>query len=240
MVVSAPAEAPAARRNDPAQYEQLANQWWEPRGPFAMLHWIAAARAERIPPASRPGAVLLDVACGGGLLAPHLAGLGYRHVGVDLSATAARVASERGVVVARGDVGRLPVADGAADLVVAGELLEHVADVEGVVAEMVRLLRPGGTAVFDTIADTRWARLSLVTISERLPGGPPPRIHDPALFVSPVRLRGAFAAHGMEVGLNGLRPHPPDYLRFLLDRSRTVRMVASRSLAGLYQGWGVK
>jgi 2-polyprenyl-6-hydroxyphenyl methylase/3-demethylubiquinone-9 3-methyltransferase len=134
----------------------------------------------------------------------------------------------------------VPLPDGFADVIVAGELLEHVPDVEGVVAEMARLLRPGGTAVFDTIADTRWARLSLVSVGERIPGGPPPRIHDPALFVSPVRLRGAFADQGMTVHLTGLRPARLDYLRFLRDRSRTVRMVPTTSLAGLYQGWGVK
>lgn len=237
--MSAPAAATSRPRNHPGQYDDLASEWWKPGGAFAALHWLAAARARLIPPAHGQDARLVDLGCGAGLLAPHVP-TGYEHHGVDLNARALTQAAGRGVRTLQADVTAVPLPDGFADVVVAGELLEHVADVEGVVAEMVRLLRPGGTAVFDTIADTRWARLSLVTISERLPGGPPPRIHDPALFVSPVRLRGAFAAHGMEVGLNGLRPHPPDYLRFLLDRSRTVRMVASRSLAGLYQGWGVK
>ena len=41
-------------RNDPAQYDELADQWWEPAGGFAMLHWLAASRAELIPPAA-PG-----------------------------------------------------------------------------------------------------------------------------------------------------------------------------------------
>jgi len=139
-----------------------------------------------------------------------------------------------------GDATDVPLPDGFADVVVAGELLEHVPDPERVIAEAVRLLRPGGTVVFDTIADTRWARLSLVTVGERLPGGPPPRIHDPALFLAPNRVRRAFAAHGMTVTLQGLQPHPLDYLRFLADRSRTVRMVPSRSLAALYRGSGVK
>jgi 2-polyprenyl-6-hydroxyphenyl methylase/3-demethylubiquinone-9 3-methyltransferase len=69
-------------RNDPAQYDELADQWWEPAGDFAMLHWLAASRAEHIPPAPRPGALLVDLACGGGLMAPHAAALGYRHVGI--------------------------------------------------------------------------------------------------------------------------------------------------------------
>src|ERR1035441_10109055 len=78
--------APVPRvRNDPAQYDDLAGQWWDPRGTFAMLHWLARARAALVPPAARPGAVLVDMGCGAGLLAPHVAGLGYRLVGVDLT-----------------------------------------------------------------------------------------------------------------------------------------------------------
>lgn len=234
--------APVRPRNDPAQYDDLADTWWDPAGPFAALHWLAAARGERIPPAERPGARLVDLGCGAGLLAPHVPA-GYEHHGVDLGAPALEQAAARGVVTHRADVTAVPLEDGFADVVVAGELLEHVPDVEGVAAEAVRLLRPGGTVVLDTIAPGWWAELSLVRIGERLPGGPPPRIHDPALFVAPTRLRRAFAAapHGsVPLTLRGLRPHARDYLRFLRDRRRTVRFVPVRSLRALYQGWGVK
>src|SRR4051794_41970309 len=70
-------------RNDPAQYDALADEWWRPAGGFAALHWLAASRAEHIPPAASPDAVLVDLACGGGLMAPHVARLGYRPVGGD-------------------------------------------------------------------------------------------------------------------------------------------------------------
>ena len=72
------------RRNDPAQYDGLADQWWEASGGFAALHWLAASRAEHIPQAPGPDAVLVDLACGGGLMAPHASRLGYRHVGWDV------------------------------------------------------------------------------------------------------------------------------------------------------------
>ncbi|HEX4721482.1 MAG TPA: methyltransferase domain-containing protein, partial [Pseudonocardiaceae bacterium] len=87
----------AVRRNDPTQYDDLVSEWWEPRGKFAMLHWLAAARAALVPPASRPGAVLVDLGCGGGLTAPHLAELGYRHVGVDVTHSALRQSARHGV-----------------------------------------------------------------------------------------------------------------------------------------------
>ena len=158
----------AAVLNDPLQYDDLSGQWWDLRGRFAMLHWIAAARARLVPPATREGSVLVDVACGGGLLAPHVAHLGHRHVGVDLSRTAVHVARRHGVQVVRGDAQRLPFPDGAADVVVAGEVLEHVPDLPTAVREACRVLRPGGTLVVDTLAATRWARFSSITVAERL------------------------------------------------------------------------
>jgi 2-polyprenyl-6-hydroxyphenyl methylase/3-demethylubiquinone-9 3-methyltransferase len=226
-------------RNDPGQYDELVDHWWRPDGEFAALHWLARSRATLLPPAAREGAVLLDVACGGGLLAGHLPP-GYRHVGVDLTASALRLAREHGVEVVRGDVTALPFADGCADVVVAGEILEHVRDVGTVVAELARVLRPGGTVVVDTIADTRWARFSLVTVGERLPGGPPRHVHDPALFVSPEWLRAEFARHSIDLDLSGLRFSVKDYLAFLVRRTRPVRMLPTASLAAVYQGVGRK
>lgn len=228
-------------RNDPAQYDDLAGEWWRPRGAFAMLHWIAAARARLVPPAPRPGAVLLDVACGGGLLGPHLAATGYRHVGVDLSPTATRVARAHGLTaVARADVRALPLAEGAADVVVAGEILEHVADLPRVVAECCRVLRPGGTLVVDTIAATRLAHLLVVTVAERIPGAAPPDLHDPALFVDRDALVRECARHGVTLRLNGLRPSFVDLMGWLTLLRPDVRMVRTRSTAVLFQGVGVK
>src|ERR687898_999376 len=161
------------RRNDPAQYDGLADQWWEASGGFAALHWLAASRAEHIPQAPGPDAVLVDLACGGGLMAPHAARPGYRHVGVDLGAQGLRVAREHGVLAVRGSVLAVPLADGCADVVVAGEILEHVEDDVGVLAECARLLRPGGTLVIDGLASGRLSVLINVHLLERLPGGPP-------------------------------------------------------------------
>jgi 2-polyprenyl-6-hydroxyphenyl methylase/3-demethylubiquinone-9 3-methyltransferase len=230
----------ATKRNDLALYDHLVAEWWRPGGAFAMLHWLAAARGAMVPPASRDGAVLVDLGCGGGLLAPHIAGKGYRHIGVDLVASALAQATCHGVTPIRADVREGPLRDGCADVVSAGELLEHVADPRRVLAEGCRLLRPGGLLVLDTIAATRLARFVAVTVAERVPGGAPPGIHDPALFVPPSLVVDECARHGVRMRVRGVRPGLRRFVRWLLTRRGVVPMVRTRSTAVLYQGRGIK
>src|SRR5205085_7073841 len=111
-------------RNDPGQYDDLAGEWWRPGSPLSMLYWLARARARLIPPASREGAVLVDLGCGGGLLAPHVADKGYTHVGVDLIVSGLEQSAAHGIAPVLADARRLPFADGSVDVVSAGELLE--------------------------------------------------------------------------------------------------------------------
>ena len=228
------------RRNDPAQYDQLADQWWQPTGGFAMLHWLAASRAQHIPPAARPGAVLVDLACGGGLMAPHVARLGYRHVGVDLGLAGLRVAREHGMAAVRGSVLAVPLADGCADVVLAGEVLEHVEDDGQVITECARLLRPGGALVIDAIARTRLADLIAVRIAERIPGGPPPGIHDPALFVDRASLLATAERAGLDLRLVGLRPSVRDVVAWRRGRRDGVRLRQIPLTTVLFAGYGVR
>lgn len=230
--------------NDPGQYDDLASAWWDPDGPFAMLHWLAAARAALVPPATRPEAVLVDLGCGAGLLAPHLIGRGYRHVGVDLTASALTQAAAHGVTTVRGDVTAVPLADECADVVTAGEIFEHVTDLPAAVAQACRLLRPGGLLVIDTIAATSLARLVAVRLAERVPGGPPRGIHDPALLVDRAELARECARHGVALRMRGIRPSAVGFARWLRDRrardrpSVGVAMVPTAGTALVFQATG--
>jgi 2-polyprenyl-6-hydroxyphenyl methylase/3-demethylubiquinone-9 3-methyltransferase len=228
------------RRNDPVQYDDLVGEWWEPAGGFAMLHWIAASRAGRVPRASSSGALLVDLACGGGLMAPHVARLGYRHVGVDIGLPGLELAREHGVSVLRGSVLAVPLADGCADVVLAGEILEHVADPAAVVTEAARLLRPGGTLVIDSIARTRLAPAIAVGLAERLPGGPPVGIHDPELFVDRRALVAAARRAGIDLRLVGLRPSLRDLVAWRRGRRDGVRMRDMAWTGVLFAGFGTK
>ncbi|SDZ66204.1 2-polyprenyl-6-hydroxyphenyl methylase / 3-demethylubiquinone-9 3-methyltransferase [Asanoa ishikariensis] len=229
-------------RNDPRQYHDLAGEWWRLDGPFAMLHWLAEARARLVPPAAEPGAVLVDVGCGAGLLAPHLRDHGYHHVGVDLVPSALEQAASHGVTPLVGDAAAIPLATASAHVVVAGELLEHVPDLPGTVAELCRVLRPGGLLLLDTLNDTAVSRVLAVHIAERMPRAPR-GIHDPGLFVDPVRLTGLCAGHGVRLEVRGIRPSLPAVAGWLAGRSPRPgrrRIVPVASTAVLYQGRGMK
>jgi 2-polyprenyl-6-hydroxyphenyl methylase/3-demethylubiquinone-9 3-methyltransferase len=183
--------------------------------------------------------VLVDVGCGGGLLAPHLRGKGYRHVGVDLRTSALRAASAHRVWVVAGDATALPLVDGAADVVVAGELLEHVPDRATTVAELGRVLRPGGRVVLDTLNATWLSRLLAVRVAELVPGVPR-GLHDPALFVPPGVLIREFRRHGIQLRVRGVRPTIWGTLGWVCTRRVAARIVPTWTAAVLYQGVGVK
>jgi 2-polyprenyl-6-hydroxyphenyl methylase/3-demethylubiquinone-9 3-methyltransferase len=232
--------SPAGRlRNDPGQYDDLAGEWWRPGSPLSMLHWLARARARLIPPADRDGAILVDLGCGGGLLAPHVADKGYRHVGVDLIRSGLEQARAHGVDAVLADVTRLPLADGCADVVSAGELLEHVTDLPGTVAEACRILRPGGWLVLDTLNDTALSRLLAVRLAEW--AMPAVRgIHDPDLLVDPDVLKTECARHGVALDIRGVRPAILALTRWFVTRRNAVPIVPTWSTAVLYQGRGQK
>jgi 2-polyprenyl-6-hydroxyphenyl methylase / 3-demethylubiquinone-9 3-methyltransferase len=141
-------------------------------------------------------------------------------------------------VPVRGDVTAVPLRDGCADVVTAGEILEHVTDLPAAVAQACRLLRPGGLLVLDTLAATALCRFAAITVAERVPGGPPPGIHDPALLVDRAELVRQCARHGVRLALRGVRPSARGMARWLTRRRGTVALVPTFTTAVLFQGIG--
>lgn len=170
--------------------------WWDPTcRAFASLRSVNAFRLallrEWLPGFCR--GTVVDLGCGGGLLAVPLAAAGARVVAVDLGRSAVREAAAHGgggVQAVVGDIAQCPVVSGQADLVLLADVLEHVADPAPVVAEAARLLRPGGHLFVNTIARTLKARLLAIALGEGL-GFIPRGTHRHDWFVAPAELERA-------------------------------------------------
>ena len=197
-------------------YDLRPDQWWNDRdGPMAPLHWLTPARFDYFRRVFGPfaGKRVLDVGCGGGILAERFAADGANVVGVDPMFACCRAGREHAassslvIDYARMRGESLSFASGSFDVVVAADVLEHVDDLPRVLGEVSRVLRPGGCFLFDTINRTWLARLVLVWLGERVLGVVPNGTHDPARFISPRDLRRQLAYEGMALGdITGLGP----------------------------------
>src|SRR5665213_2320260 len=178
---------PAAGRNDLSIYD-APSDWWDGKVRWVRtLQNLVPARFaffDTIVPDWR-GKAVLDLGCGGGFMAEALAARGAIVTGIDPSEAAvlaARRHAEAGGLSIDYRVGMgefLPFADATFDMVVCVDVFEHVADLDRVIIEVQRVLRPGGRFLFDTINKTRLATFVMVTIAERIIRLLPPGTHDP-------------------------------------------------------------
>jgi len=184
---------------DPVELEKfsrLAHRWWDPAGEFRPLHEINPLRLDWIDAhASLKGKTVLDVGCGGGILAEAMAARGARVTGIDLAEKALKVAElhllESGFSIS---YEKITVEDLAArragefDVVTCMELLEHVPEPGAMVAACARLVRPGGQVFFSTINRNPKAYLFAVIGAEYVLGLLPKGTHDYARFIKPSEL----------------------------------------------------
>ena len=144
------------------KFDAVASGWWDPEGPFRPLHELNPARLKFISErAELTGAQVLDVGCGGGILAESMARKGARVTGIDVAprvlSTAKLHLHESGLDI---DYQEKTVEDQAQeapagfDLVTCMEMLEHVPDPASIVQSMQELLKPGGNAFFSTLNRT--------------------------------------------------------------------------------------
>ena len=234
---------------DPAEirkFERMAAEWWDPDGKFRPLHKLNPARLAYVRDvaiahfgrdlkAGRPlaGLRLLDIGCGGGLLTEPLTRLGATTVGVDPAPTNIEVAR---LHAARSDLAidyRATTAEALVeagelfDVVLAMEVVEHVADVDAFIDACAALVRPNGLLFVATINRTAKAFALAIVGAEYLLRWLPRGTHDYSKLVRPEELEAALKAAGLSIaGRTGVRYSP------LTDRwSRTADMDVNYMLA---------
>ena len=218
-------------------FSALSDGWWDMTGPMRPLHDFTPVRVDYILDSirrigtDRDGTEkrdrqaggraalselrVLDIGCGGGLLAEPMARLGADVTGIDASAPAIEAAR------AHATLGGLDIdyhcktaealaAEGAKfDVIYASEVIEHVADRQLFANAIAQMLAPGGTVVITTINRTlaalALAKLMLEYVVRMVPAG----THDPSKFVRPGELRAEFAAAGIVLDdMTGFAPRP--------------------------------
>jgi len=217
-----------AAQDEIARFDAIADDWWDPDGDFRPLHRLNPLRVGyvrdavvrhfgRDPAAERPlqGLTLIDIGCGGGLVAEPLARLGARVTGIDASEEAIRVASRHAQregleITYRCAPPETLVADAERfDVVVALEVIEHVADLDQFFAAAAALLKPGGAVALSTLNRTlkslALAKIGAEYVMRWLPVG----THDWRKFVKPAEVAAALRRNGLTLtDLTGLTYDP--------------------------------
>jgi 2-polyprenyl-6-hydroxyphenyl methylase / 3-demethylubiquinone-9 3-methyltransferase len=200
-----------------AKFEALASRWWDRGSEFKPLHDINPLRAnfidERSPVA---GTRLIDVGCGGGILAESMAQRGAVVTGIDMGEAPLGVARihqlESGVEVEY----RQSTAEQAAedqpehyDVVCCLEMLEHVPDPGSVIAACAELAKPGGSLYFSTINRNPKAFAFAIVGAEHILKLLPAGTHEYARFIKPSELAGWIRDAGLVMGdMTGLLYNP--------------------------------
>ncbi|MDE2182153.1 MAG: bifunctional 2-polyprenyl-6-hydroxyphenol methylase/3-demethylubiquinol 3-O-methyltransferase UbiG [Alphaproteobacteria bacterium] len=209
-------DAPSIDPAEVAKFSAMAAEWWDPTGKFAPLHKFNPVRLKFIRdvaathfrrPALKPfeGLQLLDIGCGGGLLAEPMANLGFSVLGIDASErnvrTAASHAASSGVHIDYRVASAESLAEAGGDyhVVLNMEVVEHVADLPGYLRACAKLVRPGGLMFVATLNKTLKS-LALAKIgAEYVLRWLPPGTHDWNRFVEPDRLQAMLEEVGLKV-----------------------------------------
>ena len=213
------AAGPSIDPADVARFSAQAAEWWDARGPFAPLHKFNPARlafvrdraAERFGRDVKTrdafeGLTLLDVGCGGGLIAEPMRRLGFAVTAVDASAenigTARAHAAEQGLDIAyRAATAEQLLEEGAGpfDVVLAMEVVEHVADPAEFLRTCARLVAPGGMMITATLNRTLRALLLGKIAAEYVLRWVPAGTHDWSKFLKPEEIRTMLADEPLTV-----------------------------------------
>jgi len=250
-------------------YNRLGETWWDADNPLVMLHGsVTSGRfAYFVDVLKRqigefgPGMRALDIGSGAGFLAEEFARLGFLVSGIDPSPiaveTARRHAGESGLAIEYqiGGGESLPFDDESSDLVYCCDVLEHVSDLDRVIAETARVLQPGGIYLFDTVNRTWISKIIAIEVIQdwKLTGVLDKNGHVWSMFIKPAELAVLLKNHGLRpaevVGLNA-RANPvslvSNYARAkrgkitYLELSERMKVGQVRNKAVSYMGYALK
>ena len=249
-------------------YDTMASSWWDEGGCLHILRGLNPARFGymrrilvedlKIDPRGRK---TLDVGCGGGILAEEFARLGCDVTGIDPSKGSIEAARDHArreglaIEYRLGSGETLPFPDAAFELAYCCDVLEHVNDVGRVIAEIARVLQPGGIFFYDTINRTFRSNLVMIKLFQdwSRTSFMPPNLHDWRMFIKPEELTAILAGNGLQnQGLTGLKPtaNPLQSFRLLrarkrgeityLEAARRLGLQESSDKSILFIGWARK
>jgi 2-polyprenyl-6-hydroxyphenyl methylase/3-demethylubiquinone-9 3-methyltransferase len=200
-----------------AKFSALAHRWWDPNSEFKPLHAINPLRLNWIKSfVDLDGKRVLDVGCGGGILAESIAQSGANTCGIDLSEKALKVAELHALEVGANLQYRAISAEALADeepeqydVVTCMEMLEHVPDPLSVVRACAKLCKPGGTLFFSTLNRSPKSYLFAIIGAEYILRLLPKGTHEYTKFIKPSELVAFTRQAGLEmIGIKGMSYNP--------------------------------
>ncbi len=226
-----------------AKFSELAHRWWDLESEFRPLHEINPLRLDWIDGISPIGnKSVLDVGCGGGILADSMARKGAEVLGIDLADKALKVAqlhaleaSTRGVKYRSVSVEALAAEQPESfDVVTCMEMLEHVPDAASVVKACATLVKPGGWVFFSTINRSFKAFMFAIVGAEYVLGMLPRGTHEYQKLIRPSELAAYCRAADLDLRRTCGLEHNPVTRRYWLSNDTSVNyMFATQKPAGV-------
>lgn len=235
-----------------AKFEAMAAEWWDPKGKFRPLHLMNPIRLDYIATqiaaefgrdrrSLRPfeGLRVLDIGCGGGLVAEPMTRLGASVVGADAAegniAVARLHAQQQGLEIDyRATTAESLIEAGERfDVVLALEIVEHVADPAAFIATCHDLVRPGGLVILSTLNRTARSFGAAIIGAEWIMRWLPVGTHDWSRFITPDELAGMANSAGLTVAdRRGMIFHPISFGWSLSDRDLSVNYILTSRREG--------
>jgi 2-polyprenyl-6-hydroxyphenyl methylase/3-demethylubiquinone-9 3-methyltransferase len=224
-----------------AKFSELAHRWWDPDSEFRPLHQINPLRLDWINQlAPLAGRQVLDVGCGGGILAEAMAHKGAQVLGIDLADKSLKVAQLHALETGAANVAYRQVSAEALaaempqryDVITCMEMLEHVPDPSSIVRACAALVKPGGWVFFSTINRNPKSFLFAIVGAEYILKLLPRGTHEYAKLIRPSELAGFCRQAGLDLSQTRGMEYNPLTLRYWLSANTSVNyLLATRKSA---------